>query len=498
MDTVWGANGIAQDEYANAKETYASQHAIYEKELRKARKEAFKSSSAVLKLQEELKSTRNSLRITQSGFDLEKEKVQRREQETFNAQYQLAAVQEELDKLRAHLKIAQEEKEALKTSLKEEEVARIAAEGMIALPPSKEDDDEELLGCSRRSSPHKRAPSPLSDDKENMGAVSKKMVEAKRLREELLREQMRREHAEEMFEFLSLECRFRCCSCRTASKGGQKVGPSVSDELAATLDSLMEGAKSVLAPRGVAEDVDHMHIDGEAAVGAEELMHVEDVTTPAVETALSEEHAHEGEDDDRSMTMPAEAPSEPQPLMEEEAPIAPHPTPATTVPEPVIADEVENFNADEKPEETDTTNPQPSSPQTPAPQQQQATPFRSHHHNIRTITTTTTIPMHFTPLPSKPQNFEDAENIPPATVDGTPTFDRAAALAAIEYRRGRAKSIASGHMTPRKQMLEGVNVKERRDISAPALGGKTVGGGVGNYAKGASSVGRAGGRSRMV
>ena len=98
---------------------------MYEKELRRSRKEAYKSSSAVIKLQEELKATRNSLRITQSGLDAEKQKVQRREQDTFNAQYQLAAAQEDLDKLKAQLRIVEEEKVALKQSLKDEEVARV-------------------------------------------------------------------------------------------------------------------------------------------------------------------------------------------------------------------------------------------------------------------------------------------------------------------------------------------------------------------------------------
>jgi hypothetical protein len=86
--------------------------------------------------------------------------------------------------------------------------------------------------------------------------------------------------------------------------------------------------------------------------------------------------------------------------------------------------------------------------------------------------------MHFTPVAKAyPPVFdpENLENIPPTPnsailPDGSelPVFDRAAALAAIAYRRGRAKSIANGQATPRKQMMEGV--KERRDISAPALG----------------------------
>ncbi len=92
-----------QEESGAAKEAYAAQSSIYEKELRKARKEAFKSSSAVLKIQEELKSTRNTLRITQSGFELEKQKVQRKEQERFEMEYRLVPLQEEIENLKQKL-----------------------------------------------------------------------------------------------------------------------------------------------------------------------------------------------------------------------------------------------------------------------------------------------------------------------------------------------------------------------------------------------------------
>jgi hypothetical protein len=49
----------------------------------------------------------------------------------------------------------------------------------------------------------------------------------------------------------------------------------------------------------------------------------------------------------------------------------------------------------------------------------------------------------------------------------TPTMTREQALAQIRERRGRARSVAQGAVTPRKQMMEGVGV-ERRDVSAPA------------------------------
>ena len=103
-----------------------------------------------------------------------------------------------------------------------------------------------------------------------------------------------------------------------------------------------------------------------------------------------------------------------------------------------------------------------------------ATPYLT-----RTITTTTTIPMHFSP--ATPAFKPGRGPITPSTVAHAPSdgrtpvlgelslnnvpFDREAALEAIRQRRGRARSMAAGHGTPMKQMVQGA--KDRRDISAP-------------------------------
>lgn len=214
--------------------------------MRKARKEAFKSSSAVVKLQEELKNTRSTLRVTQSSLDTERRKTQQRDQETFNAQYKLVAVEEQLEKLQAQLQIVEEEREALKKSLQEEEVARIAAEGRIALPASAQDED--LLRSPSKQSPRKRAPSVSGDeDKENTGVITKKSLDMKALLQDLAHERIRRENAEEMTEFLRLECQFRCCSCVTAVKSEHGSMPEVSEDFAEDLALIRQGAEESLA-----------------------------------------------------------------------------------------------------------------------------------------------------------------------------------------------------------------------------------------------------------
>lgn len=465
-----------QEDQGAGNDSHASQAAIYEKELRKARKEAFKSSSAVLKLQEELKSTRNTLRVTQSGFDLEMQKVQRKEQERFEMEYQIVPVQEELIKLQQRLQVVEEEKEALKTHLKEEEVARVAAEGMIALPAS-QDQDDDLLNSPTKRSPSKRAPSPLSDDKENIQAVTKKSSESRRMAEELEREKAKRAQAEDLVDFMRMECMFRCCGCKTASRLGHEFAVSLDAELAAGIMKIREGMENVLAPVVGLSETDEMDFAPDGAVQGEHATAMEVVETSPeamVEDCVPVDAVHCHEEMDRSATFTAESPipaRSPDDQLHEEEEVA-------------LKAESPILTGADKTAATVTLPLEPLPPSTPLNEHdQQSTPFR-HPHSIRTVTTTTTVPMHFTPITHKlPPVFdpEDAENLPPTEGPITPSFDRAAALAAIEWRRGRAKSIANGHVTPRKQMLEGV--KERRDISAPALGQK---GGVG----GAASVGR--------
>nr|POE73020.1 hypothetical protein CFP56_30959 [Quercus suber] len=474
---------VVMEEFASAKENYAAQSGVYEKELRRARKEAFKSSSAVVKLQEELKSTRNSLRITQTGFDLEKQKVQRREQEAFSAQYQLVSVQEELEKLTAQLKTVQEEREALKTSLKEEEVARIAAEGMIALPSS-QDQDDDLFTSPRKRSPSKHAPSPLSDDKENMQMTPRKTHESRRLEEELRREQQLRESAESMMEFLSLECRFQCCACQVAGGHGHALSYPIPAGIALSLDATREDMRAVLFRDRPA--VDNAHPVREPAHSAMDI----DVNHD------DENELHATPEDQIMEEMhAASSHAVPEPMIEDERPEAPwKPTPEPAAEQDEQADTVLYTTAID-------TQPSPSRPQTPT-RRENSTPPRPPF-SIRTVTTTTTIPMLFTPVSKQPppppapltipEGDRENASFQPQDAAMTPTFDRAAALAAIQYRRGRAKSIADGHVTPRKQMLEGV--KERRDISAPALGGKS---GPPAMAKGAASAGRMASKKKLM
>lgn len=149
----------------------------------------------------------------------------------------------------------------------------------------------------------------------------------------------------------------------------------------------------------------------------------------------------------------------------------------------------------ETPPPTSSSPPLPTTAPATFPSHQESSPVDSAFAD-RPATppnTTTTIPVHF-------NDSEDKENRTPVTLShphshtrsisacesgtktvplagagvcagvGTPIIDRAAALAAIQYRRGRAKSLLNHQVTPRKTPM-----LDRRDVSAPALVTMTVG-----------------------
>jgi hypothetical protein len=498
-------NFLLKEEYTNFKESHASQSAIYEKEVRKSRKEAFKSSSAVVKLQEELKGTRNTLRVAQSTLDMEKRKTHQRDQETFDAQYKLASMQEEVEQLQMRLRVVEEEREALKRNLQEEEVARIAAEGRIALPSSPQGDDELLLRSPVKRSPQKRAcQTPRDDDKENSGVLTKKSLEIRSLLQDLAAERRLREQAEEMTEFLRLECQFRCCSCMTSSEDAHA---DHSNSFVEDLALIRQVAEDVLAP--VIETPEIEMVDAvESVVHKTGRSHPLSMA-PSAEIEMSTTLNEIQQDElDLSCTIRADT-VEPISMRRSRSPM---PGKASTE-EQLDASEHDLVDSVHQNDSFRASTPHEITLQVPLRDAERSnrssptletTPYRPEP-TIRTITTTTTIPMQFTPCkraeaPARTHNFQPDSNaatsspvdapVDSATIAAEPAFDRAAALA---YRRGRAKSIANGQTTPRKQMLEGViNLKERRDISAPLLGQKVAG--TAAAPKGSASVGRATGR----
>ncbi|MCJ1308517.1 hypothetical protein MMC25_002170 [Agyrium rufum] len=214
------------EEMQRSKETHAHATALYEKDNRRYRKEAFKQSQKVISMQEELKTTRNRATLMREDVEAQKRGLEERDKEVFAAQYQLVGVQQELDHLKEQIKLVEQERDALRTSLKEEEVARIAAEGKIPLPVSAILDEF--------SSPKKEKDTERRESfKEN---VDQRVVEISEEDEDELEEQneqldnLRRGMAyyqravgslRKDIHFMNMACQFKSCPCRLAEQRGE-------------------------------------------------------------------------------------------------------------------------------------------------------------------------------------------------------------------------------------------------------------------------------------
>jgi hypothetical protein len=435
---------LLQEELGRSKETHDHTRAVFEKEIKKARKEAFKSSSSLLKVQEELKATRNGLKMTQANLESTKLKTTKHENDAFTAQYQLVGVSEELQKALERIKVVEEERETLKLSLKEEEVARIASQGRIALPSTNEDDDMELLSSPTKS-PRKITP---SSDSEKENTVPKKAIQLKSLQEELIHERKLREKAQDQVEFMKMECQFQCCSCRIAENSGTEYIHDGSHLLE------MERIKSTLPLPETAMDVDMP----EPGTQLEPEQH----STPRAQIIELEDDIIGQE------SMLRSTPTILDDTVIEKVDFAPQAPPYREESSHTIQQETE------------------SEPPSPEKSHQLAfVPVTPDARSFKTVTTTTTVPMMFSPAlpkpelqptrsaPSTPNTISHPSQyhlgpspFPSRALNADGTIDREAALELIRQRRGRARSVAMGHATPGKQMVEGT---VRRDISAPSM-----------------------------
>jgi hypothetical protein len=472
--------------------------------------ENLKVTNMVPTMQAKVQSLEKEVRRTKSDLDYKSREAENYKNEVYSLQVELegtvARLGDEVQTLKDTLRSVEGERDTLKTSLKEEEVMRIAAEGQIPLPAAGADESDEF-GSPVRSPRKARNVSREDDDKENV-APKKSAVEYKLLQQELATERRLRERAQDQIDFMKMECQFQCCSCRIAENKGKAY---VHDD---TYDTQMQRIKTsvpVYTPPASAHEDDAM----EGVVIKQEPVEDERPFTPPAEdvpAAISETNSS-------NLTTEAEAviafsPSTgtfkaiPSPV---KAPASTHVgTPAKTsnlglsaVTETFVASSRLSSEA-QSPILREDTTPQvekrrsmskenkaatidihedamdeedddESEPQAPSREPfEPATPARYELH-----TTTTTVPIAFSPAtpafrpgmgPMTPSTVAHAASDAKTPVLGELSLnllpiDREKALQKIRERRGRARSFAAGHGTPMKQMVEGV--KDRRDISAP-------------------------------
>lgn len=377
-----------------------------------------------MKLQEELKSSRQASKIAQADLEEQKARGMKREQEAFNARYQLVGVQEELGQMQEQIKLVEQERDALRMIAKNEEIARIAAEGRIPLPTSANDDEFASPKKARKSLDLKTITS---------SAASEEELDEMRLLLEW--EQHNAKRAHDRIEFLEAECRLNCCTSkesRDASSTFEHVNKKQKTEQPSTVFIPSEGVFRTMSP--MPEESPWISpAKNSAPIKFPEPIHEESrvyARTPSCEPP--------------ALAIPADINTSLLSLLD--APHSPSPTPS-----PVMTENSQNTTENNcgvfqmPPERTSNIN---------------TTSIPTFH----TISTTTRIP-----LSNPPDLTPQTITIPVKDKNDalSPTMSREEALAQIRERRGRARSLAQGTMTPRKQMIDGAGV--RRDISAPSV-----------------------------
>jgi hypothetical protein len=482
------------------KDTQAHSQSLYEKEVRRARKEAFKSSSALVKLQEELKNTRNKFTLLKEDYEIERKKVENRAQEAFTAEYELVGVQEELEEARRRMQVTEEERDALKRSLKEEEVARVAAEGKISLPVSAQPDEFSSPRKPRRESAKENVNPEGFDDLLEIDELAE-------LKEEVRREKKWRIEAQDLIKFMHIECQFGHCSCQRANRQGRTY--IYDDRYDPKTKSMKERRKKQPQPKSEKspapatpppqlqqsqqESKSQGNVPGSVAEPAELEPLIEfSPTTGTFRTIPSPVRQppttrptppHNISQDLLALAPPlnpialSESPSlldlgDLDPAVDSSGNLPnDHPTmsPTTTTTNPIDPPIEHTASHPVPPPRNATPSSTPGTPSTPPPAFPTFTLPQRPQTISRIITTTTTIPLAdpFSPAPPRDMGIRDRD-LPYSPAS---TMTREQALEQIRQRRGRARSIAAGSATPRKVVLD-----VRRDISAPMPGtGKGMG-----------------------
>ncbi|KAL1860892.1 hypothetical protein Plec18167_003826 [Paecilomyces lecythidis] len=238
------------EELHSTKERQAHERTVFEKEVRRARKEAFKTGSMLVKLQEEIKNSRTETKNLRDELKVEKDAKEKAKQEAFERAYALAGLTEELEVLKGKLRLFETDRmtdshsDALEAKAKEMEedsaaMSAAAQEHSSSLTPtprrakrSVDECDKTQISSSVAEAEQHHIETPpkkprLSHDNSTAENQEIEATEAEenmleRLNFELSWERRLRLHAEEMVHFLKMECQFKQCSCRIAESQGHE------------------------------------------------------------------------------------------------------------------------------------------------------------------------------------------------------------------------------------------------------------------------------------
>jgi hypothetical protein len=153
-------------------------------------------------------------------LDVEKERSKAREQEAFTSRYSLVGVQEQLEQALERVKMLEQERDAFKALAKnEEDIAKLAAEGRLPLPPVADAEDDEFASPKKKS----RVSSVHIADIKSSASSEAEIEELTMLWQW---EKHRAERALEQVDFLHAECELKCCSCAKSHRQAAAAAPS--------------------------------------------------------------------------------------------------------------------------------------------------------------------------------------------------------------------------------------------------------------------------------
>lgn len=243
-----------EKELHSVRERQAHERQVFEKEVRKAKKEAFRAGSALVKLQEDLKGSRAETRNAKAEAQHEKFEKEKSKQEAFERAYTLAGLLEEMETMREKMRAMEAAHEA---NLKErqlselheqnrllaerghpEEVehsASLSSKGRHVQTTTHQEDHirqnrferilpaqlygpEPEIALTKISQPEVLGESTPEPPPESETDVQEQLLV---VAAELDWEKKLRARAEDMVHFLQMECQFKICACRVAEKNGK-------------------------------------------------------------------------------------------------------------------------------------------------------------------------------------------------------------------------------------------------------------------------------------
>lgn len=230
------------EDLQTVKERQGHDRGVFDKEVKKARRDAFRAGSGMLQVQEDLKNSRAEAQALKDEVLSEREAKEHARQEAFERTYALTGLTEELETLKGRLRSAEANNhsntlEAQARRMHREEIGRMTlAEGDLAFlttprKPKRSAEDSGSTPVPDATNPSSSYETPpkrqrVSDVMANEGSRDITTPETQRhaisdLQDDLAYERWRTADLESMIHFMKMECHFKVCSCRLAEYHGE-------------------------------------------------------------------------------------------------------------------------------------------------------------------------------------------------------------------------------------------------------------------------------------